>query len=585
MNKNIKFIIWGTIACLMSSCSSDLLNLNNPNALTSETAFNTEADLNSSLTGIYHQFYCSWYAQLNSNQFSGQSDEMISYSTADIQQYCNLIYSNKNVLWNDTGWDNLYAQIARCNQVICNADNVASWSTYNKNMLVAQARAIRAYDYYQLAMMYQVAPYVDYVAKADDQPAQSTFSGLCQHIIADADSAYKYLPASYSDNYTGPSDWKGQYRVTKWFAACVAAKTYMNWGDYLKGDYHYKEALPYFKDIIDNGGFQLCSNYSDNFNIYTENNSESIFEIQNEASSNGWRNYYGWDNNQTTPSQSQWHWKFYAPSPLGWTDFNAERWILPAFKNEMTKETINGSNWDQRIPATIFYAGIFKDFPNHVQWQTWTATKGKATADAPVSTDTPGFSWKDWDSSRVYINKYTAQYEDYSKVNSDNSEGTNYRIFRLGEIMLDYAECLAQTGDLKGAVDMINKVRNRAGLCDLGERQKYAVTDIYKDPDTGETIDFNNDYGYPAFYNNSTSYTLSDIMKVLDIESMKESCFECERLVNLRRWGISRDNDFLNRVKKRALKYEQNFTPVRAWIPMPTHDVDNNPNLKQLDGF
>ena len=170
-------------------------------------------------------------------------------------------------------------------------------------------------------------------------------------------------------------------------------------------------------------------------------------------------------------------------------------------------------------------------------------------------------------------------------MNASGVDATNQRIFRLGEILLDYAECLAQTGDLKGAVAVIDQVRARAGLCPLGERQNYKVESVWTNPETGGTTDFNKEYGYAAFENNSSSYTLADIMKVLDIECMKESCFETERLVDIRRWGLSRDSDYLAKVKKRSYKYNANFTPVRAWLPLPTDDVQNNPNLSQLSGW
>lgn len=495
-----------------------------------------------------------------------------------------------NHLFNRTAWNQLYEQIARCNQVIHYAeDETLVWSAYDKTQILAQALAIRAYAYYQLAMMYQIPPYVDYVAEPGDQPVAGVFTDLCAKIAADARTAYDALPASYqsSAGYSGTASWRDQVRVTKWFAACVLAKTYMNWGDYLAGNnYQYTEALPIYRDIVENGGFSLVNNYSDNYNLYTENTSESIFEIQNVASTSGAKNYYDRVNNSVDPSQSTWRWKFLGAAPLGWTDYNSDTWILPAFKNEKAKNGQNGSEWDARIPATIFYSDIFDDFPNHVQWQTWTATEGKTSASAPVSTDTPGFSFADWNKSRVYINKYVGQYKDWAEINSDNSEGTNIRIFLLGEIMLDYAECLAQTGDLPGAVTYINKVRNRAGLCDLGERQDYKVASVFTNSETELTSDFNSaEYGYPAFENNNTGYTLADVMAVLDIECMKENAFECERFVDLRRWGISFNSNFLSKVKKRSYKYNQNFTPVRAWIPMPTNDVNNNPNLSQLSGW
>lgn len=553
-----KALALGAVSLFAVSCS-DLLDLENPNSLTTATAFSTEDDINSSLTGVYHSFWSNHYACSSFMLFSGQSDEVVSYSgNVDNQQFCNMVYSNVNINWNWLAWNRLYEQISRCNQVITYAENITEWATYDKEQIVAQARAIRAYAYYQLAMLYQIPPYVDYVAEAGDQPEASEFGELCQRIIDDADYAYKTLPASYSN---------GEYRVTKWFAACVAGKTYMNWGDYLTGGYHYAEALPYFEDVVKNGGFQLVDNQFDNFSINAENNSESIFEIQNAASSAyGWQNYYETTNNSTVPSQSMWRWKFLAPGPLGWGDFNAELWVLTAFKNE---KTVDGK-WDERITSSVLYPDIFTDFPDHVQWQAWDATTG--------------YNAEQWNEQRIWINKYTAQNESWETVNSDNSEGTNNRIFRLGEIKLDYAECLAQTGDLPGAVEQLNDVRNRAGLCDLGERQNYKENAVFTEATSGEVTDFNAEYGYAAFENNGAG-TLEDFMKVLEIEDMKETAFECERLVDLRRWGISRDDDFLNRVKKRSNKYSLYFNKVRAWIPMPIDDVNNNPNLEQLTGW
>ena len=583
-----KIKIWALVLCsalLLGACSKDVLELSNPNKLTSATAFETEADINSSLIGVYHSFYSSYYAMMNTLQFSGQSDEATSESAAWIQQYVKHVYSDMNCRWNFTSYNNLYEQIARCNQVITYADNIEEWKQYDKGQIIAQARAIRAYAYYQLAMMYQIPPYVDYVATAGDQPEAGVFEDLCQKIIEDADAAYKALPASYkaSAGYNGA--WKDSYMVTKWFAACVLAKTYLNWGDYLKGGYHYAQALPIFKDIIDNGGFALTADYTENFRKDTENNAESIWEIQYELCTSPYGNYWGITNNGANPSTSHWRWKFLATGPVGWTDQSSEYWLLPAFKNEKAKVHINGSEWDSRIPATIFYADIFKDFPQHVQWQTWSATQGKRTASDPIGPEGAGFSYSDWVTTRVYCNKYTGQYEEYEAMNAANAEATNLRVFRLGEILLDYAECLAQTGDLKGAVAIVDKVRARAGLCALGERQNYKVESVWTNPETGGTTDFNKEYGYAAFENNSTSYTLADFMKVLDIESMKESAFELDRFTNIRRWGISYDSEFLAKVKKRSYKYNANFTPVRAWIPLPTDDVQNNPNLNQLPGW
>ncbi|MBQ1619272.1 MAG: RagB/SusD family nutrient uptake outer membrane protein [Bacteroidales bacterium] len=568
--KKIKIFAIGLAALAMCACSEDLLKLDNPNSLTTETAFSTESDINASLTGIYHSFLSSYYAMMNTLQFSGQSDEATSHSVAWVTQYVLQEYSDMNCRWNFTSYNQLYEQVARCNQVITYAENVTEWNTYDKNQILAQAKAIRAYDYYQLAMMYQIAPYVDYVAAAGDQPQAGVFEETCQKIINDAKFAYETLPASYktSDGYKGP--YADLYMVTKWFAACVLAKTYMNWGDYLKGGYKYAEALPYYKAVVEQGGFSLLADYNDNFKHDTENNAESIWEIQFAECASTFGNYWGITNNGANVSTTSWRWKFLGAAPIGWTDQSAEPWVVYAFKNEKTVAPVNGSNWDPRLPASVLYADIFKDYPNHVQWGEWNAETG--------------FSNPDWNVNWAYCNKYVDQYTSATAINNANSDGTNLRVFRLGAILLEYAECLAQTGDLAGAVKVVDQVRARAGLCPLGERQNYKVEDVWTNSETNGTTDFNAEYGYAAFENNAAG-NLADFMKVLDLEKLKETAYELDRFTDIRRWGISRDNEFLAKVKKRSYKYNANFTPVRAWIPLPTDDVKNNPNLEQLTGW
>lgn len=557
MKKFLIIISAAVVSLFTFSCSSDLLDLENPNSLTTSTAFTYEADIDASLTGVYHSFYSSYYAMMSSNQFSGQTDECLTYSVQDLINYIMFYYTNYSWLWNSTTWNQLYQQISRCNQVIVYADKIESWSAYDKSQIVAQAKAIRAYAYYQMTMLYQKEPYVDYVTTAGDKPAESSWDVLCQHIIDDALVAYQTLPSSYksSQGYTG--NYKDQYRVTKWFAACVLAKTYMNWDPGMNGNYQYDKALPYYKDIVENGPFTLVDDPMDCFNLEGENNSESIFEIQNAHANQSAMAYYGRTNDGSVPDRGMWRWKFYGASPVGWADYNAEAWLLYAFKNE---KTVNGG-WDERLEASLLYQDIFTDFPGHNQWG-YTAWR----------TGT-------WNASRVYINKYVGQYETASEIG--NEEGTNNRIFRLGEIKLDYAECLAMTGDLPGAIQQIDDVRGRAGLAKLSER--VPVSSIYTNADNGSVIDFNADFSYAAI--KSGNFTASDILNILDIEDAKESCFECERFVDIRRWGVGRGGDYTKRLQARSDKYLDQFKSYMVWLPIPLSEVDNNPNVNQNDGY
>lgn len=567
-------IFAGSFAALFmtASCSNDLLDLVNPNSLTSESAYNQEEDINTGLVGVYHLFNGGYYSLNQTLMFSGQSDLMLSYSPDNsIIDFITFKYPDYAKGTNNNTWNDLYAHIARCNQVIEYADKVEEWKKYDKEQIIAQAKAIRAYVYYQLTMLYQKVPYVDYVAPPGDQPSETSYDFLCEKIIADAQYAYETLPADYT---TGV--WAGQYRVTKWFAAAVLGKTYMNWNN------QYAKAIPYFEDIINNGKsiagvkLALVENVLWNTDDAHENNCESIFEIQNtQGEAQNGAGYFaalGWGaNNGATPDRGNWRWKFMGATPVGWGDYDSEIWVLPAFKNEKTvadTPSTTAGQWDPRLECSLLYYGIFEDFPGHKQWQ-----------------------WEEWnganwggleDGKRAAINKYVNWSGGNYLEHIQNEEPTNYRIFRLGDIILNYAECLANTNDLSGAIEQIDIIRKRAGLAKLADR--VPVESKLTHHLTGKALDFNADYGYAAI--KSGSYTLKDVMSVLDIESMKETCFEGDRIVDLRRWGVGdMSSDFYKKVAARSSKYDKNFAPHKVWIPMPSNDVNNNPNLNQIEGY
>ncbi|MBQ2501360.1 MAG: RagB/SusD family nutrient uptake outer membrane protein, partial [Bacteroidales bacterium] len=151
----------------------------------------------------------------------------------------------------------------------------------------------------------------------------------------------------------------------------------------------------------------------------------------------------------------------------------------------------------------------------------------------------------------------------------------------LGEIKLDYAECLAQTGDLTGAIKQIDDVRQRAGLAKLADREP--VTSVYVNTDNDSSNDMNLDYGYAAI--KAGNITLDAVMSVIDIEDAKETSFECERFVDIRRWGIGEMGAYYQKVANRSDKFKKDFQAYKIWLPIPIAEVDNNSNLNQNEGY
>lgn len=519
-----KIIIASTIvaAGLFSvSCKSEHLDLANPNALVAETAWNTQADVESGLTGVYHTLYNCYWNSFNAFQISGQSDEFYSLSPdADLAGYVNLKYSNYDQRWNINSWTYLYQSVFRANQVIVYADKV-EWSSESKKAeIVAQARAMRGMTYYNLAMLYKKAPIVDWISTPSDQPNEATFDELVAFVEKDLLYAAENLPESFPE--IG--------RFTKYFAYDMLGKLYMNSNQWPK-------AKAAFEVVINSHKFSLAPEYHDNFRHTTNNNCESIWEIQNSDRSTSAGGFWGIPNDGADCSFSARRDEFFGP-PFGggFGDYSVYEWMVEMYKDEKDKD----GNYDIRLCDNIMYPEMFDDFPETVLYQKWTA----------------------WDPSvhgtQCRVRKYSVDYYT-TGISNLGVNPIDMRLLRYGETLLSYAECLVEVDGASAipeAAKYIDMVRDRVNLYPLAQS-------VHKD----------------------CLNDLKAFKKRLRIEREKEICFEYDRFFDLRRWGLGTDEEFTNEVKARADKYAMNYTKGKEWLPIPRSDVDNNPNLSQNEGY
>ncbi len=509
----------GAAALATSSCSESLLELSNPNKLTDDVAWNTQAGVESGLTGAYHVLYNSFYTHMNAFMCSGQSDEFESDSPdAELKNFINLAYANYDQRWNINSYNYLYQAVFRANQVIVHADEIEWSSPEAKTDVVAQARALRGMHYYYLTMFYKKAPIVDWISTPSDQPSESDFETNCKFVEEDLRYAADNLPASYAQ--VG--------RVTKYHALGFLGKLYLNMRNY-------SEAAKCFKAIMDSGKFSLVANYRDNFLPDTENNSESIFEIQNsDESPNKFGSYWGFGNDGADCNYGNWRERFMAGSPMGFGDYIVCNWTIDLYKEERDR---NGG-YDIRLRDNIVYPDLFNDFPGESLY------KGAFTA------------WSSVWGTRAWCRKYASD-AFLTVQESMNANRINTRILRYADVLLSYAECLVETGaPLADAAKYIDMVRERVNLYPLAES-------IHKD-------------------------CLKDkksFMRRLQKERGKELMFEYDRFFDLRRWGLGTDAEYTEYVKSYSEKHRLNFVPGREWLPFPQKEVNNNPNLTQNDSF
>ena len=523
MNKQFKTIIstaiLSTTVLIGPSCNESYLDLGDQNKLTAEIAWGTQAGVEKGLTGAYHPLYNSFYTHFNAFLCSGQSDEFTSASPdAELRNFIQMAYYNYDHRWNINSYNYLYQAVFRANQVIVHADEVEWNSETAKSNVVGQARALRGMHYYYLTMLYKKTPLVDWISSPSDQPEESTFDQNCKFIEEDLKYAASVLPESFDE--VG--------RVNKYFAIAFLGKLYMNSGNYAA-------AKDCFKQIIDSRKYTLVANYRDNFLPDTENNSESIFEIQNsDESPNKFGSYWGFGNDGADINFGQWRERFMSAGPMGYGDYIVADWTIDLYKDEMDK---NGG-YDVRLRDNIVYPELFTDFPGQSLY------KGDYTSWSP--------SWLD----HIWCRKYATDAYLDSKA-AQNPNGINTRILRYADVLLSYAECLVKTGaPLTDAAKYIDMVRERVNLYPLAES-------VHKD-----------------CFNDKKSF-----MRRLQKEREKELMFEYDRFFDLRRWGLGTDAEFTEYVKSYSDKHKRNFVNGREWLPIPQTEVNNNPNLTQNESY
>ncbi|MGM9787668.1 MAG: RagB/SusD family nutrient uptake outer membrane protein [Candidatus Cryptobacteroides sp.] len=149
-----------------------------------------------------------------------------------------------------------------------------------------------------------------------------------------------------------------------------------------------------------------------------------------------------------------------------------------------------------------------------------------------------------------WSNYYPAS--EYAFMNKFPTNANSIILMRLGEIYLLHAEALACSGDLKGATDYVNKIRNRAGL------KSIAVP-------------------------NSQEAAIDVILK----ERRLELAFEGFRFYDLLRHGFDRVKKVHDSMPEKDSYWQPRFplTEETVLMPIPQTALDNNPSLVPNEGY
>ncbi|GAB3699646.1 RagB/SusD family nutrient uptake outer membrane protein [Spirosoma flavus] len=422
--KNIIICLGLAAISLLTACDRNL-NIVNPNQLTAQSFWKTDADALAGVNAVYSTTHrggiTRWmlfYYIIRSDEGRSQSPATDIVNNMDQFLITDYNYGNAVSVWNDN-----YIGVNRANQVIDNVPNIQMDATL-RNRYVGEAKFLRAMYYYHLVTLWGNVPLILQTSVVGDKPASATVAQVWAQIEKDLTDAAAVLPTTYSGGEVG--------RATKGAAYALLAKAQMQ-------QQKYTESLTPLQWLVEGDGktvYSLTPNYRDNFLITSENNRESVFEWQFQINT-----AENTDDDSQTPNQNYGTSiaQFFGPSGIGWSDGEAQRWPT----REFYERTSTGAR-DPRLEASFLFDSTNVKGPDStlIYGQTFTQRYGR-------------------DNKRVWFRKFQ---NDHWKNEEGYRSPNNWRYIRYADVLLMYAEALNATGKTTQAYTYVDQVRRRAGL-------------------------------------------------------------------------------------------------------------------------
>lgn len=399
----------GVIA--FTACNESKLSLTNPNDLSAETYFKTEAQLTSAVNAIYANLQTrGYYARryFFMNDLMSQECFGLGSLESTLRAYIDYTFDPANPGF-QFFWESSYQGIAKANFVIANEDKFENISDEMKAKRLGEAHYMRAHYYFELVSRFGDVPLITEPATAPKGLPRVSKEEVYQLILSDLSDAISMLPEK------DPSDAPSLGRANKGAAQALKGMVHLFRKEYAQAKVEF--------DAVINGPYSLVDDYYDNFKEETEHNAESIFEIQfNDA----WGGAGSWGTAGTGVAEVTFRGMEYG--------FNAWRNVIPS------QELLDEFEPDDPRYKYSFYS------PGDTY-----GANDEFVIEAYVTIPDSLASWR--------------KYQRYYKQEKENMQsGVNFRFMRLANVLLMQAEVLANLNELGGAIALMNQVRERPSV-------------------------------------------------------------------------------------------------------------------------
>jgi starch-binding outer membrane protein, SusD/RagB family len=599
-SKNMKksAIIMASIILLAISysCSDDFFD-RQPLGTSSETVFYNAQGVDALLTGVYgvvgggFLWTGSWGASATNWTYgSVASDDAYKGSDIGDQTPVNAIERWDVLTTNqypDEKWRWVFMGVTRANEVLRILELAEGIDTGLASQMEAEARFLRAWYNFEGWLVFRNIPII--TEETEDPTSVPNTENILPHIISDLTFAAENLPETPRNGQPG--------RATRYSAMALAARAHLQ-------ELDYQAAKPLLDAIIASGRFQLVPNFFDNYRIASNNNAESIFEIQrsvNDGAPESFNGEIGIGLNYPHGADIGMCCGFHQPSQNLVNAFRVDANGLPAF--DMVNVHLKN---DQGVPSSAEFIPFDDLVDPRLDWTVsrrgipyldWGINRGRdwIRNQPDGGPYMPASKFFFYQSERFELSTQTGW---QTGVNANN-----YRALRYGHVLLWRAEVAVSEGDFGYAEELVNMIRERAANeVVMGRVNIFQLPPaVYPwgsgttaaDYRSGGAVDWSQPAAnylvqpYPAgtFAANGAEYA----MRAVQWELRLEFATEGHRFFDLRRWGII--NETLNAFKEGDLQIREFldgavFTDRDRYQPIPQSQLDQQPGvLQQNPGY
>lgn len=269
---------WALIILILTGCSEDFVEVEPTSSVTKDGIFSSFADTNIFLNQAYATIVRPTANGQNRNSPFGvdphtnwTDDTMATFGWPPSRNaFARRDYSTSNAPFGNDYWVNQYSSVRQANILIEGVESAAEgvYSQEEKDMLLGQAKFLRALFYLKLVKPFGGVPLIDKVldrnSGEDIAFARSSFDETIDFIVNDARQAANLLPEAWLSD--------GSTRATKGAALAVMADAQIFAERYADCVSTCEEAMGL--------GYSLASNFTSIFRPETEDNSEVIFDLE-----------------------------------------------------------------------------------------------------------------------------------------------------------------------------------------------------------------------------------------------------------------------------------------------------------------